>query len=251
MRQMRQDVSGFWQFVDRCADGNPGARAARERDGRPQPRRRAARSARPTKRSKAAAFRAISTPSPTAPTRTACAARSALTSGAATRAMPTCRRAARDRLVGHAYARLRQRGARPGPGRVDALSSPAAARPRVRRRRDAGAGARRAGGEHRDRPALRLPRRQHRAPVRVRAERVGHGRALRRPAERERPAPRQAPAGSRRHAHRRLLDSARRRCRRAPQRPAAVRHRARRRLLLPARHPRPALPGHCNEREPA
>ena len=31
---------------------------------------------------------------------------------------------------------------------------------------------------------------------------------------------------------------------RAPRRPAAVRHRARRRLLLPARHSRPALPGH-------
>ena len=57
--------------------------------------------------------------------------------------------------------------------------------------------------------------------------------------------------GRRRHAHRRLLDAARRRRRRAPRRPAAVRHRARRRLLLPARHPRPALPGlHAMNEEP-
>ena len=60
----------------------------------------------------------------------------------------------------------------------------------------AGAGAGGAGARHRDRPALHLPQRQHRAPVRVRAERLGRWACNSTACRRERSAARHAPAAA-------------------------------------------------------
>ena len=137
---------------------------------------------------------------------TARAARSAPTSAAPTRATPTCRPARQAalarllRMLGFKRTALPRR-----PGRLDALPSPAAPRPRVRRRRSRRRRRWREPPERRSaRPALHLPRRQHLAPVRVRAERLDDERQVRRPAGRERPAARQPRAAARRQPDRRL-----------------------------------------------
>ena len=194
LRQLRQDVHGFWQFVDRQAggdaaraSGSPSAMVGRRRDGVParRPGRRSDRGRRrPRRPERLHLSLAI---------RTACAARSARTCGAAIRATPTCRPAAAGSSRGRSArsASTPRRSTTTWSHRRAFIACCAAAAStapacRSRRRSPSRRRARETG------PALHLPRRQHRAPVRVRAERVGDGHPLRRPAERERSAARHA-----------------------------------------------------------
>ena len=218
LRQLRQDVHGFWQLrrsrrpaaTPPCASGSRSAWSAA--------RATASRwSARPTRRSKASgdagdlnAFTYRSRPA------TACAARSARTSGAAIRATPICRRArpassrGAMRTLGFDADALATISSR-RPAFIACCAAGAnTASPCRRRRRSPSRRERRTG------PALHLPRRQHRAPVRVRAERLGRRHPLRRPAERKRSAPRHAPAGADGTPDRRLLDA------RAPTAPTSA-----------------------------
>ena len=129
----------------------------------------------------------------------------------------------------------------PGPAASSSLDDqPAppdpAPRPRVRpaaaaRRRRSPAATRR-----RARPALHLPEREHRAPVRVRPAHLAEQPEVRRALRRRRPA-RRAVGAARRDVH----DPGRRRPR-ARDRRAAVRDGEGRRLLLPAGPRRAALP---------
>ena len=131
-----------------------------------------------------------------APTRRACAARSAHTSGAPTRAMPTCRPGGTGIVVATpADPRARRAGAGSRISRASTRFHRLLRRGReygVRRNAGAGAGGR--GRRPRIGTALRLPERQHPAPVRVRAECLAHEHEIQRPARRERSAPRQSPA---------------------------------------------------------
>ena len=175
----------------RCASGSPSAMV-----GRTPRRRSAGRPGRRGDRRRRRSRRPERLHLPLRPARPALPARRAHPAQQSAQRRPAAGRAG-HRLVADAHARLRRRSARARPGRVDALSPPAAPRPRVRRRRVAGS--RRSASPPASAetgPALHLPGRQHRAPVRVRAERLGDGRQLRRPAERKRSAARHARAGA-------------------------------------------------------
>ena len=132
--------------------------------------------------------------------------------------------------------------ARPGPGdgqvARDQPPSPApAARPRVRPGAEPGRGADRVARSGRAaRPALHLPEREHRPPVRVRPEHVAEQPEVRRALRRLRSARR--PVGAvRGDVHDALRDRAQTR-----HRNAALHHGARRRVLLPARPNGPPPP---------
>ena len=153
MRQLRQDVRGFWQFLHRQAGGDraqadelaaAGSSAARERASRSRrcgpPRLPGVRRSRRS---------CASTSSPSTTTRPACAARSARTSAAPTRATPTTpaarpglarliadlgfgRKVFRDDLMSAVrFHRILRRGREYGPGLSphDALAAGAAGRP--------------------------------------------------------------------------------------------------------------------------
>ena len=223
------------------------ARADRQRDGRPR-RRDGVPARRPGRRNDRGRRR------PRRPqrlhlslaTRTACAARSARTSGAAIRATPTCRRAGPGSSRGRSgrSASTPRRSTRTwSPRRAfigccDAAANTASACPVEQALAEPPASAR-------DRPALHLPGRQHRAPVRIRAERLARwaststacrARAIRCSA-RHLPRADGTPTDGFSMPRDDGPDE------RVAGLPQFVTVR-RRRLLLPARHPRPALPGH-------
>ena len=143
-----------------------------------------------------------------------------------------------------AHARLRQRRAACRRRRLGALPPRAAARARVR-----AAACRLAEAlatpiaPCRDGPAVRLPVRRPRAPVRVRAGRLDRRHQVRRAAARGRSVDGQSPVRARRARHRALHDAARGLPQPRGRGHAAVRRRGRRRVLLPARRARAALPG--------
>ena len=212
--------SGFWQSLDRHAGGDAGARqrlAERWWGARCTACRWSAE--RRDRGRRGAGDPALNAFTYRDPTRRACAARSARTSGAAIRATPTCPPGSPGVCrVAIAHARLRRAALDRGPGGLDALPPPAAARPRVRRRGAAAAGPARGRRGQRNRgctssawaPTSRASSSSCRAPGWWARDSTG--------CRRERSAARQSPAGQADGATRRLLDAAARRPGRASSR---------------------------------
>ena len=228
MRQLRQDVHGFWQFVDRmrrrrrrpCASGSPARwSAATRRRAAGRPGRRGDRRRRRPRRPR--------TPSPIAPTRTACAARSARTSGAAIRATPTCRPAGPGSSRGRCgrSASTPRRSTRTwSPRRAFTGCCAAAANTASACRRRAGA-RRAAASAETGLHFICLGANIARQFEFVQSAWLD-GRALRRPAERKRSAARHRLPRADGTPTDGFSMPQRRRPRRSARRPAAVRHRA-------------------------
>ena len=231
--------AAFWQFVHRATGGEPAAMdrlssalVGRTRSGEPlaTPARRAPGRLRRPDQVRQNRFTFDDDP------RGVVVSGRARTSVARTLATPTIRagptgvkkllaalggssKGFRDDLVSPVrFHRVLRRGREYGPGLSpeDALAAGAT---------------RRAGA----RAALRVPQRQHRAPVRVPAERLADEHDVRRSEGRDRSDRRHPRAGARLPGHQRLHHAARRRTGRARHRTPAVRHRQRRRVLLPSR----------------
>ncbi len=141
LRQLRQDVAGFWRFADGVAHGDAAARqhlaeamVGRTMKGDPL--------VEPLKKGK---DRRRGRPAqhlhPTRATPRACAARWARTSAAAIRATRTCRRRDGMALVVDTHARLRRGRTGQRPCLVDTFSPADATWPRVRQGRVDAAGA--------------------------------------------------------------------------------------------------------------